>query len=520
MRNNQPVTNNERSFGDDEILVSLTDPKGIITYANDAFVRISGFTREELIGQPHNIVRHPDMPPAAFKDLWDDLKAGRHWMGLVKNRSKNGDYYWVNAFASPLYEGDRLIGFQSVRLKPEPEVVERAMKAYAEINRGKMPSMGMSLMMRYSLIILAAFIVLWGIALAILQPPLMITAMMLAGIPFISFALGYLFSRPVAEMATRARKTVDKPLMQLIYTGRGDDLGAIAFAEIYTKSHLLTAMGRILESGKQMDDAVSRVASAVEQSSRGIEQQQHEIDQVATAMNEMAATVQEVARNTANASEAAHGAAMAADKGKVVISESVEAIEALASEVGRAAEVIHRLEADTTSITKILEVISGIAEQTNLLALNAAIEAARAGEQGRGFAVVADEVRTLASRTQTSTKEIQQMIEKLQRGAKEAVAVMESSQEKAKGGVRHAGNAGQSLEEIVAAVGIISDMNAQVATAAEEQSAVAEEINRNIHNLADAGEQNAQAARDTSSAAGNLRQLARGLYELVRQYRR
>ena len=520
MRKNLPVTGVERQFDGKDVLVSMTDTKGVITYANDAFVAISGFSREELIGQPHNLVRHPDMPPAAFKDLWDTLARGGHWMGLVKNRCKNGDHYFVNAFASPLYQGDKLIGYQSVRLKPKEDVVKRAMAIYEGINRGKSPGMGLSITARYALWLSVVAVLAWVIGSFILATPLTMTVVLAALSVAGAWPVAMLITAPVRKLASGAHKIVHNSLMQLVYTGRGDEIGAIDLAQEFTHSRLLTSMGRMLEATGQIDSSVARLAAAVDQSTRGIEQQQHETDQVATAMNEMAATVQEVARNTSNASNAAHGAAMAADKGKMIIAESIQAIEELAAEVGHAAEVIQRLEADSVTISKVLEVINGIAEQTNLLALNAAIEAARAGEMGRGFAVVADEVRTLASRTQTSTKEIQQMIEKLQRGSKEAVQAMDRSRVKASGGVEHAGNAGQALEEIVAAVGIISDMNTQVATAAEEQSAVAEEINRNIHNLADVGEQNLHVARDTGTAAGDLRRISRELFDMVAALRR
>ncbi len=214
-------------------------------------------------------------------------------------------------------------------------------------------------------------------------------------------------------------------------------------------------------------------------------EQKDEVDKVATAMTEMSATVHEVARNATEAAEAAQRADEETSKGKSVVSQAIEAIDLLANEVNDAAQVIHRLEQDSDEIGAVLDVIRGIAEQTNLLALNAAIEAARAGEQGRGFAVVADEVRTLAQRTQQSTQEIQNMIERLQSGAQDAVKAMEQGRSRAQVGVEQAAEAGTSLETIAQAVGTISDMNTQIATAAEEQSVVAEEINLNIVAISD-----------------------------------
>lgn len=247
--------------------------------------------------------------------------------------------------------------------------------------------------------------------------------------------------------------------------------------------------------------------------------QQEQTTQVATAMNEMTATVQEVARNATNASQAANDADSEAGQGKIVVNQAVEAIDALAKEVGNAATVINQLKEDSQNIGSVMDVIRGIAEQTNLLALNAAIEAARAGEQGRGFAVVADEVRTLASRTQQSTQEIQEMIELLQARSNEAVNVMEQGKKRAEEGVERATAAGTSLATITSAVASISDMNTQIASAAEEQGAVAEEINRNVVNINDIADLAVEDAVQTSTASGELAALADRLGSLVEQFK-
>lgn len=240
---------------------------------------------------------------------------------------------------------------------------------------------------------------------------------------------------------------------------------------------------------------------------QGVTRQQLETDQIATAINEMTATVQEVARSATDAASAAAQADQEANNGKNVVANTVSSIQTLAENVEEAADVIQKLEVDTTEIGGVLDVIKGIADQTNLLALNAAIEAARAGEQGRGFAVVADEVRTLASRTQESTEEINGMIEKLQTGAKNAVNVMETGRQQAQNGVEQASKAGQSLQLITQSVATINDMNTQIAGAAKEQSKVAEEINRNVVNIsqvADETANNVSQVADKSSELGNL----------------
>ncbi|MEM7027128.1 MAG: methyl-accepting chemotaxis protein [Pseudomonadota bacterium] len=278
-------------------------------------------------------------------------------------------------------------------------------------------------------------------------------------------------------------------------------------------------INQILGSTGQLAAAAEELSAITEQSNSGVVRQQTETQQVATAMNEMSATVTEVAQNAANAATAAQEADEESKAGSGVVKTTVATINELASEVMRTGEVIENLKEDSVNIGKVLDVIRDIAEQTNLLALNAAIEAARAGEQGRGFAVVADEVRTLASRTQQSTQEINEMIERLQSGANEAVDVMEHGRSKAEASVDQAAKAGQALETITHVVDNIKVMNMQIASAAEQQSSTAEEINRNIVNISDIAQETSSGSQQTSNASDELARLAADLQSQVNKFK-
>jgi len=308
-------------------------------------------------------------------------------------------------------------------------------------------------------------------------------------------------------------------LTQTIDLNSGGEIGQQLYALKVMQDHLRSMIGEMGQSSTELSSSSEELAVVSEQTTKNLCLQQTEVEQVATAMNEMAATINEVAKNAAASSQAAQNANKEASEGGRVVEETIESIEKLASGVENAGAVIQALATDSENIGSVLDVIKGVAEQTNLLALNAAIEAARAGEQGRGFAVVADEVRTLAQRTQQSTHEIEQMIEKLQSGTQNAVSVMIDSQDLARHSVNEAARAGASLEIITAAVGSISDMNIQIASAAEEQSCVAEEMNNNITSVNSISEQNATAATQTTSSSEELSRMAAHLQDLILRFK-
>jgi len=310
-----------------------------------------------------------------------------------------------------------------------------------------------------------------------------------------------------ADLTKRLDEKGDKEVKKL----------AEKFNLFVTKIQLL--IKQLTEASEQLISSVKPLTEMSVDTKLNVNQQEHKIEQVATAMNEMTATVQEVARNASLASQAASSADAESIEGQKVVSDVVNAINELNHDASNTSITIHELEKETEHIGTVLDVIKSIAEQTNLLALNAAIEAARAGEQGRGFAVVADEVRTLASRTQKSTSEIQEMIERLQVGAKAAVSAIEQSQRKTNEVVSHAESAGKALAEITEAASSIAQQNTQIATAAEQQSAVAEEINQNIVSINALAVQTADGSEHTAASCQDLEKTAHELKQMISMFK-
>lgn len=318
MRQNLPVTQRERTFPADERLISTTDLNSKITYCNDAFVEISGFTREELIGQPHNLVRHPDMPPAVFGHMWDTIKQGKPWMGIVKNRSKNGDFYWVSAYVTPVYENGRISGYESVRSLPTEAQKRRAEALYARLRAGKPPVPKLEHwtydvlrswpLIAASLLIVAAHWVVSGW-------PLMVFIVLTL------FALGsyqlYRTRQLIRRTLADHPKAFTSSLVALTYSDNRGAQALLDMAMISEEARLQTALTRLEDAGENVKKRATQSAELSQSSAQMLDQQRAETDQSATAINQMAATIQEVAHNVQNTSHAAEEADRLAREGVI-----------------------------------------------------------------------------------------------------------------------------------------------------------------------------------------------------------
>lgn len=524
MKKNLPVYDEEVTFNEE--LISTTDLKGTITSFNRAFEMVSGFEKSELLNKNHNVIRHPDMPPAAFEDMWRHLKDGKHWMGLVKNRTKKGAYYWVDAYVTPIFEDNKVIGYESVRVKPDADTVDRARKLYKNINKAKRTTVlewfeSFSLMTKSSLLSALSVIVglMTGLSIDILNSELLsgifgiFTSL---AIIFVGFPL--LFKR-LNRAVSDSKNAINNPLMAKVYTGKNDEVGQLLLHSKILNAKLRTILTMMGDTAANVETEARQTFESQSSISSAMQSQADQTDQVATAMTEMSSSIQEVAQN---ASGAAKKTAEVDELAKNTTTEASTAKNGLAEMdkvFDEMVEMISQLDKDAKAITPVIGVISNVAEQTNLLALNAAIEAARAGEHGRGFAVVADEVRTLAIRTQESTNEIASLIDKLSSTMSQTLSGSERLRATAEESNISIEASINSVSSIASHVQELNDLATMIATAVEEQSAVSEDINRNIVRISSDAESVAGSSNQSSHNAENLMNESHKLSNMIRRFR-
>ena len=513
MRTNLPVTQKNYDFPGDELLVSITNTKGEITHCNNAFVGVSGYTYEELIGQPHNLIRHPDMPAGAFKDMWRTIAHGYPWTALVKNRRKNGDHYWVRANVTPIMEAGKPRGYLSVRTKPTAREVQDAEALYARM-RSEAAQGQESFHLRGGELRYSGLRGFWQRASDVGAVVRMVAMLMLlAVVVMLPDILGW---QGVAAWGSRAMALAvggawvcwhfyERCIRGLEQASRfAADIASCNLSTSYN-DHYPGDMGALMQRLQQIQINLRAVVGDVRSEVKGFARTAQEIahgsfdlaertEAQATNLQETAASMEEISGTVSQTADMAQVMERESEDSKGVARRSGSAIH----EVGSAMEHIR---GSSTRMSEIIGVIESIAFQTNLLALNAAVEAARAGEQGRGFAVVAGEVRALAQRSAAAAKEISVLINRTVDGINDGNARMDA--------------AGKTIDGMVDAVERVSDMVHQISIATREQSQGISQVNEAVAQLDSVTQQNAALVEQSTSAAHSLRYSAQSLERSV-----
>lgn len=537
MKINLPVTQVEVPFPKGRYIVSRTDLKGMITYANDTFVDISGFTREELIGTNHNIVRHPDMLPGAFAWLWDTIKEGRPWRGIVKNRCKNGDFYWVDALAVPVRKNNQTIGYMSVRTEPTRQQVADAEALYRQLKEGKAKIPKPSAWMRTSLKTKLTGFALWLIAAQVigavvhqigpsigLSPATIELTLQLMGLSSIVAGVWLLLMQnEMMAMVNRFIGCLDHiaqgDLTDDIPLQRVDELGKLNDSLVTMQTHLKAMMAEIAEAADVVGEGAQALTAEMEQTRTVVDAQSSAVSRIAAAVERLVASVNEIADSAQQAAQAVDASHGLLDEASARMLESQVASQNVVTTVNGAGQTMAELFQSIFAIDRISQVIRGIAEQTNLLALNAAIEAARAGEAGRGFAVVADEVRKLAENSSKQTIEITASVQEIQRVTQIAVTTMESAGTHVASTDSAMNAARQGLDAVSHHGEEVASVSRHIADGTRQQSAAGNEIAGQVDGIVAGIDQTSGAIADVTQKAGEMSQTATRLRQLIAHFR-
>lgn len=517
MRLNQPTSNHEYQIPVDSTLVSTTDLNSHITYGNSTFIEVSGYEREELIGQPHNLIRHPDMPAEAFRDLWATVRDGRPWSGLVKNRRKDGSFYWVVANVTPILGNGAPVGYMSVRSYATSELVEQAEQRYAILRAqaesgtvryglagGHWVDLGWrarlmracSFGLRGQLAVAFAAMLALACTLALSPCPPAIQATLVMAMLFIAICVPVAVQRrllaPLGQLERAANRMAAGDLSVVaVAQGRSDEVGRIARALRQLNFNLMAVVSDVRREVLGVEQTSRTMSTSNSDLSARTEAQAGTLEETAASMEQMTATVKQNAQAAGDARNVAkHAFETAARSG---------------SAVDNVVTSMNAIREASTRISVIIEVIDGIAFQTNILALNAAVEAARAGEQGRGFAVVAGEVRSLARRSADAAAEVRTVIVAARRDVDDGARVVEE--------------AGKAISEVRSAVAQIAERVEDIASASAEQSQGISQVGEAVVQLDTTTQQNAVLVEQASDAAQQLRQRAERLLASVQVFR-
>ena len=512
MRTNLPVTDREYPFPSGETLVSTTDTKGRITYCNPRFIEVSGYTKDELLGQPHNLIRHPDMPEEAFRDMWATIQAGKPWSAPVKNRRKNGDYYWVMANATPLMQNGQPVGYMSVRTEATREQTRAAEELYARMRAEKTAgrqtlalrqgrlvrltlagriaeALSLGLEAKLLLILIALMVVGYGAEMVAGR-----TVSMVVMVPLMLLAWWLqcrLVVRPLDGLIVAANRMAAGDLTERVDQDRNDKLGELQQALSQLTVNLMSIVRDAREESGHLLVGTQEISQGNQDLSARTEAQASNLQQTAASLEEITGTVRSTAESARHAAELTREVSDIAERSRMAV-----------DEVGR---TMREIEGSSTRIGEITQVIDGIAFQTNILALNAAVEAARAGEQGRGFAVVAGEVRALAGRSAEAAKEIKKLIE--------------DSRDRVRDGHEKSEAAQSTMAEAVGGVQRVSTLVSEISHSANEQLSGVSQINAAVAQMDTITQQNAALVEQIAASSSALENTAHTLTESVQVFK-
>ncbi|WP_137903666.1 PAS domain-containing methyl-accepting chemotaxis protein [Enterobacter sp. 2VL] len=496
------VTQNEYPLDDDTTLMSTTDLHSYMTHTNDTFVQVSGYSLQELIGQPHNLVRHPDMPKAAFADMWYTLQKGEPWSGIVKNRRKNGDHYWVRANAVPMIRQGQMTGYMSIRTRAMAEEIAAVEPLYKALNEGrcnkrihkglvvrkgwlgKMPAMPLRWRVRGVMAILFALLAAMLFATSAGWVSLAASAVvMLVGTALFEQQI----VRPVENVARQALKVATGERNSVQHLNRSDELGLTLRAVGQLGLMCRWLINDVSSQVVSVRDGSDRLAQGNEDLNDRTRQTVSNVQQTVATMNQMAASVQSNSETAAEVDKLSVAASSAASEGGHAMQTVVKTMDDIAD--------------STQRIGSITTLINDIAFQTNILALNAAVEAARAGEQGKGFAVVAGEVRHLASRSANAANDIRKLID--------------ASASKVQSGSDQVHAAGRTMDDIVEQVKNVTRLIAQISHSTSEQATGLSELTRAVEELDSITQKNADLVEESAHISAMVKHRAGRLEDAV-----
>lgn len=503
---------------DTAVLICRTDLRGRISHCSEAFVALSGYSSQELTGQPGNVLRHPEMPPQVFSSLWQTLKLGRPWMGLIRNRRRDGTAYWLSAYIKPVFGLDGIEAYGAVYSVPSEQQRERAQKLYARLNSqdpvvrwniGRL--LGCALPAVPLGFVLSAG--LWQLDAFVAQ-----SALIVVGLGAMAAFQEYRQTRALQRVFSAHPKAFTEPLMAQMYSQEQGAAAQVDMALVAQEARLQSALSRIGSTGLVVQQRVLELGQLIQAETLRLERQRDETDLSVTALTELAATIQEVTGNVHATHLATTRAVDLANHGEQLSGQSLRAMQLLNTSVGDTATAVQQLASSTEAISHITNIISSIAGQTNLLALNAAIEAARAGEAGRGFSVVADEVRQLATRTQEATQQIQPLLLQLRDATELTVQLTDAGREFASNSTREVTSVQDNLAGVNSSLAQISGMGMQIASAMEQQSQVVESLSQQVLQVAELSTDSVDKALDGKRISEDLQRQAEALCHLAERF--